>query len=203
MCYFIFGLGEIMNNEFEKLMADIKTCCLCESKFGYIPRPVIWGSNKAKIVQISQAPSLGVHESLKPFDDASGKRLRNWYDITEEDFYNFDNFYITAMAHCYPGKNKNGGDNLPPQKCFKTWVKRELEYIDNDIYILIGAFAAKTFFPEEEFEKLVFKDNYYNGKLTFVLPHPSPLNNRWLKSHPQFENERILQIKDKIKELLK
>ena len=41
-----------------------------------------------KIMQISQAPSLNVHNTLKPFNDLSGKKLREkWYDIDDETFY--------------------------------------------------------------------------------------------------------------------
>lgn len=55
--------------------------------------------------QISQAPSIHVHESGLPFNDASGKRLRQeWYQISDACFYDPNNFYIASMGHCYPGK---------------------------------------------------------------------------------------------------
>ena len=34
-----------------------------------------------------------------------------------------------------------------------------------------------------------FKNNYINDKLTIVLPHPSPLNIKWFKKHPEFDNK--------------
>ncbi|MFR0985782.1 MAG: uracil-DNA glycosylase family protein [Frisingicoccus sp.] len=53
-------------------------------------------------MQISQAPSRTVHNTGKPFNDASGRRLRSeWYRISDETFYNPDNFYIVSIAHCY------------------------------------------------------------------------------------------------------
>ena len=33
-----------------------------------------------------------------------------------------------------------------------------------------------------------------NNKLTIVLPHPSPLNMRWFKANPGFEN-RLVEIR--------
>lgn len=36
------------------------------------------------------------------------------YQITDEEFYNTNNFFIGALAHCYPGKDKNGNDKQPP-----------------------------------------------------------------------------------------
>lgn len=188
---------------FEELIKQIKECSYCEERFGFKPSPVVWGKKDSKIVQISQAPSNNVSKTLKPFTDMSGKTLKyEWYKISDDDFYNEDNFYIGALAHCYPGKDKNGNDKLPPKCCFSKWVERELKAVNNEVYILIGAKAAKTFFPDEEFVDLVFKNNYWNGKLTLVLPHPSPLNKRWLKEHPLFMEERVLEIRKIIQELI-
>ena len=55
--------------------------------------------------------------------------------------------------------------------------------------------AAKVFFPKEKFNDLVFKNNYLNGLLTLVLPHPSPLNFKWFKEHPKFLDQRIIEIR--------
>ena len=188
---------------YEELEKEIKKCDYCESLFGFKPHPIVWGKGNSKIVQISQAPSNSVHSSMKPFTDMSGKTLKyEWYQITDEEFYNIDNFYIGALAHCYPGKDKNGNDRKPPKCCFDKWVKKELELLDNQIYIIIGAQAAKVFFPLENFEDLVFKNNYYNGKLTICLPHPSPLNKKWIKDHPKFLEERIIEVRKIIKEVL-
>ena len=184
-----------MNEEYYQLLNKIKNCDICKEKFGFQPHPVVFGSICSKIVQISQAPSATVYKTLKPFTDLSGKRLKyEWYRITDDVFYNTKNFYITSLAHCYPGKDKNGNDKMPPRICFNTWVKRELEFIDNELYIIIGAKSAKMFFPNEDFSDLVFKDNFINGKLTIVLPHPSPLNIKWFKDHPMFLNKRIFEI---------
>ena len=192
-----------MNREFDKLINDIKKCKICQNRFGFEPHPVILGNINSKIVQISQAPSATVHNTLKPFTDMSGKRLKyEWYQIDDNTFYNPDNFYIVALSHCYPGKDKNGNDRMPPKICYENWVKKELEYINNKIYILIGAKAAKVFFPNANFNDLIFKNNYINGKLTLVLPHPSPLNIKWFKDHPEFINSRIIEIRNIIKAVL-
>lgn len=188
---------------FENLKKEIENCRYCEAKFGFEPRPIFWGNENSKIVQISQAPSYNVHHSGKPFTDMSGNTLKHeWYKITDEEFYNTDNFFIGAIAHCYPGKDKNGNDKAPSKCCFNKWVSKELKLLNNEIYIVIGAKAAKIFFPNEKFEDLVFKNNYWNNKLTLVLPHPSPLNRRWVKSHPEFMNKRIIEIRNIINAVL-
>lgn len=77
----------------------------------------------------------------------SGKTLKyEWYNISDDVFYDENNFYIAALAHCYPGKNKQGNDKNPPKCCFSRWILKELELIDNKMYIIIGAKAAKAFF---------------------------------------------------------
>lgn len=188
----------------EEIKQQIKNCRDCESIFGFEPHPVFWGHEDSKIVQISQAPSLKVHQSGKPFTDMSGKTLKQeWYQISDEDFYNQDNFYIGAMAHCYPGKDKNGNDRKPPKRCFQKWVQQEVKLIHNEIYIIIGASAAKEFFPKSSFEQLVFENQVWNNKLTFVLPHPSPLNRRWLKNHPEFTEKRLPEIRETLHQIIR
>jgi len=188
---------------FDKLKKDIQNCSYCKNLFGFDPHPIFWGKQNSKIVQISQAPSKSVHESMKPFTDASGRTLKyEWYQITDNDFYDEDNFFIGAMAHCYPGKDSKGNDRKPPKCCFNNWVEKELKILDNQIYIIIGATAAKTFFPNDNFEDLVFKNNIWNEKLTIVLPHPSPLNRRWIKSHPDFILKRLPEVRKIIKNII-
>ena len=74
--------------------------------------------------------------------------------------------------------------------------------MDNKLYIFIGAKAARTFFPNDDYESLVFKNNSWNDKLAIVLPHPSPLNKRWIKEHPEFMNKRIIEVRKTINEII-
>ena len=55
--------------DFGELKQKIQECRYCQRQFGYEPHPVVWGKPNAKIMQISQAPSLNVHNTLKPFVD--------------------------------------------------------------------------------------------------------------------------------------
>ena len=196
----------VMNikDKYQKLIAELMNCRLCQEKFGFEPHPVVFGNMNAKIVQISQAPSATVDRTRKPFTDISGKRLKyDWYKIDDLVFYNPDNFYIVSLAHCYPGKNSSGNDRLPPKECFNKWVSKELEFINNKLYVIIGAKAAKVFFPNDNFNDLVFENNSINGKMAIVLPHPSPLNIKWFKDHPEFMERRIFEVRNIINEVLK
>lgn len=185
------------------LQDKIRNCRLCQDKFGYEPHPIVFGHSHSKIMHISQAPSQTVYKTGKPFNDASGKRLREeWYHISDEVFYNPDNFYIVSIAHCYPGKNPKGGDRLPPIICAKQWLTQILPLVDNKIYLLVGSKAAGFFFPKHSFTDLVFSSNELNGKPAYVLPHPSPLNVKWFMEHPEFVEHQIHKVKKAIHETL-
>ena len=190
--------------EFEIIKKNILQCRACQEIFVFEPTPIFWGNETSKIVQISQAPSKRVNEIEKPFMDQSGKTLKEqWYQITEEEFYNPDNFYITAMAHCYPGKDKNGADRQPPQYCYEKWIQQEIKQIKNKLYIVIGAKAASTLFPHQNYETLIFQNHELNGKPAIVLPHPSPLNRRWIKAHPEFLGKRIKEVREQIYKIIR
>lgn len=191
------------NVNFEEFICNLKKCVLCKDEFGFTPHPVVFGNEYSKIVQISQAPSKTVDFTLKPFTDKSGEKLKyEWYKIDDDVFYNPDNFYITSLAHCYPGKDSHGNDRMPPKICYDTWVKNEIKYVKNKLYIIIGSKAAKVFFPDENFNDLVFKNNYINEKLAIVLPHPSPLNKKWFKDHPNFMEKRVIEVRCIINDVL-
>lgn len=189
--------------KFLELQNSILRCRYCK-RFDIDPNPIIFGREDAKIVHISQAPSQNVHNTSKPFNDSSGKRLREqWYQIPDEVFYNPSNFYITAIAHCFPGKAKNGGDKKAPLHCARKWLWKELDLVKNELYIVLGKQAAEFFFPDSDYNELIFSDNKLNEKLAFVLPHPSAVNNKWFKDHPEFEISRISQIRERIHDVLK
>ena len=188
---------------FEELRDEILSCRNCEARFGFTPHPIVTGNAHSKIMQISQAPSQNVHHTFKPFNDASGRKLRSeWYRIPDEVFYDPNCFYITSIANCYPGKSPSGGDRLPQKSCAQKWLTREIEQVDNEIFILIGRHAADFFFPKANFTELIFQDQLIHGKPAYVLPHPSPLNVKWFKDHPEFAETRVTQVSEAVRAVL-
>ncbi|WP_281790843.1 uracil-DNA glycosylase family protein [Faecalibaculum rodentium] len=188
--------------ELEKLQTQLRACRHCEGMLE--PRPVVHGNPGAPILQVSQAPGKKVHETGIPFNDASGRRLRqDWYQISDAQFYDPDLFYITSMGHCYPGKGKTG-DKKPPRCCFDLWTRREIELKPGTrMMLVIGREAASRLFPKREFTELVFQDQEYDGIPCYVLPHPSPLNVRWFRMHPEFETQRMPVIREKLHQVLR
>ncbi len=193
----------VREKAFLKLKKQIENCRICQKSFGFKPKPVFCGGFKAKVVHISQAPSFNVHKTKIPFNDKSGERLRKeWYRISAKDFYNPNNFYITATAHCYPGKNKSGGDKKPPKICAEKWLTHELKLLKPKLFLILGRYAANFFFPNKKLSELVFGDIKIGGVSCFVLPHPSSLNRKWFKDNPDFEKKKLPEIRTKIREII-
>lgn len=187
----------------------LKGCRYCRDVLGlgFEPRPVVWGKERAPIVIIGQAPSLSASLCGRPFSkdlekpDASGRRIISWLGVTEDVFFDQEIFYITGVAHCYPGRGK-GGDLPPPRVCAEKWLEEELSYLSPKIFIVLGRYAASWAFPKMSFEELVFGELRFKGKPAVVLPHPSPANRGWLKKHPRVER-RLVVLREIVRRVLK
>ncbi len=188
----------------QQLHKELKECRLCRDIFEHEPRPRVWGKAGAPVMLIGQAPSRKVYETGIPFNDQSGKKLRSWLGLSEEQFWNQEYLYITSMAQCFPGKAaKGGGDIKPPAICSKTWMPRIMSELHPELYLLIGSYAANYFFPKTKLTDLVFKEQSINNKPAFVLPHPSPLNRKWFKDYPAFEELKVEEIRQTVHAMLK
>ncbi|MFK7782959.1 uracil-DNA glycosylase family protein, partial [Psychroserpens sp.] len=159
---------------------------------------------KSKIVIIGQAPGTKVHQSGIPWDDASGRQLRKWLDVSDEDFYDDTKFAIIPMGFCYPGKGKSG--DLPPRtECAPQWHQQLFDEMkDVKLVILIGMYAQKYYLKENA--KLTLTETVANYKdylpKYFVLPHPSPRNRFWLSKNPWFDKEILPMLKSKVSSIL-
>ena len=188
-----------------KLLLDkIKKCDICIEHLAFGPRPVVTGHPDASIVIIGQAPGTKVHASGIPWDDASGKQLRNWMQVSNEVFYDETKIAIVPMGFCYPGKAKSG--DLPPRKeCAPQWHEALLERMPKvKLIILIGMYAQKYYLKEQAKKTLTETVDSYLEYLPkyFALPHPSPRNRFFLTKNPWFVKEVVPQLQQKIAEIL-
>lgn len=183
---------------------QLKGCKECEHRFGFEPHPIQWGASDAKVLVISQAPGLRVHETGKPFYDLSGKKLRQqWFCLSEEQFYDPHLFYFTMVGHCFPGRNKNNTDKKPPKICWNKWTRQEINLLPTvKLIIVIGSEAASRMFPKQKLDSLVFDELTWQQKPCFVLPHPSPLNFRWIQNHPEFERQVLPKLRQELAQAL-
>jgi len=190
--------------KFNRLVKEVLQCTLCVEHLALGARPVLQVSQKAKILIAGQAPGIRVHNSGVPFDDASGKRLRNWLGVTKETFYNSNQIAILPMGFCYPGTGSSG--DLPPRpECAHKWRSQLLNAMPQiELSLVLGMYAKKWHMPELKNQTLTqtVRDWELYWPHLLPLPHPSPRNNSWLKKNPWFEQDLIPNLQNKIQSLL-
>lgn len=182
-------------SSFKQLTRDMKACTLCKEQLPLGPRPVFQLHPNASILIVGHAPGKKVHETGVPFDDASGKRLRDWLGISPELFYNKEHVAILPMGLCYPGTGKSG--DLPPRpECATTWHQLALSHLPNiKLTVLLGAYAQAAHCGKTHktlTERVTAWETYLPEYLP--LPHPSPRNNVWLKKNPWFEADVLPRL---------
>lgn len=167
-------------------------------------QPLYTAGSKARIVIIGQAPGNKAQASMKPWDDASGRLLRQWLGMSDDQFYDPDTVALMPMDFYYPGKGAHG--DLPPRKGFADkWHPQLLELMPQlRLTILIGAYAQKHYLAKRSGANLTETVRAYRDYLPeyFPLVHPSPLNFRWQKRNPWFENEVVPQLQSLVDDIL-
>lgn len=192
-----------MHKGFSELKLEMQACKLC-TDLPLGPNPVFQLDERAKILIVGQAPGRIAHQKRRPFDDASGDRLRDWLAVDRSTFYANPKIGIFPMGLCFPGSGPNG-DIAPPEICANTWRKRVLQALQNvELTLVLGAFAIAWHLPHLK-GKSVAEAVKLSSTLSddlFVLPHPSPRNNRWLSKNPWFEAEIVPKIQSRAEQVL-
>lgn len=186
-----------------QLIKDVRQCKACEG----LPlgtRPIIQVNNEARLLIIGQAPSLKVHQTGIPWNDASGVRLREWLGLSSETFYDEKIVAILPMGFCYPGKGARG--DLPPRKeCFDLWHDKLIAKMPNiKLVLLLGSYAQNSYLKNTRKKSLTETVRAWEEYLPRYIPfpHPSPLNNIWLHKNNWFKESMLPSIRKIIQSAL-
>ncbi|MBR7927265.1 uracil-DNA glycosylase family protein [Aerococcaceae bacterium zg-ZUI334] len=167
--------------------------------------PLFSMPESAQILIIGQAPGIKAMERRRFWDDLSGQRLRKWLGVSDEIFYESQQFAILPLDFYYPGKGKSG--DLPPRKGFaEKWHPKLLPLCpDIKLTLLVGSYAQNFYLEEEAKPNLTETVRHYEDYLPkyFPLVHPSPRNAIWQKKNPWFDAEVVPVLQALVAEIIK
>jgi uracil-DNA glycosylase len=197
--------SEIPQDDFARLMAEVRGCTVCAPHLPLGPRPVLRGLASARLLVTSQAPGTKVHASGRSFDDRSGDRLRDWLGIDRDTFYDERRIAILPMGLCYPGRYAAGGDLPPRPECAPLWHARLLAaWPAIELTLLVGSYAIDYYLKGRPQKSMTETVRAWRDFLpaALPLPHPSWRTTAWEKQNPWFEAEVLPELRERVRTLL-
>jgi uracil-DNA glycosylase len=190
-------------DDFDALMNDMRACKICTG-LPLGPRPLFTLDKAARVLIAGQAPGRITHQKGIPFDDPSGNRLRDWLGVDRDTFYNDPRIAILPMGFCFPGTGTSG--DLPPRvECAPAWRESALAMMPAlELTLIIGRYAIDWHMPAAKGQSITSLASDWASMWPdqLIMPHPSPRNNRWLKTNPWFEVDVIPALRRRMAEIL-
>jgi len=157
-------------------------------------RPVVHGpAVLSKVMLIGQAPGPREGSFGRPFAWTAGKTLFRWFEeslgVDEETFR--ARVYIAAVARCFPGKAKGGGDRRPDgdeiAMC-RPFLEQETAILLPELLLPVGTMAIEQVLghkgPLTEIIGQVRRVAYHGHETDVIaLPHPSGAST-WHRMEP-------------------
>ncbi len=175
-------------------LEQVRACSLCAGDMPNTPNPVLQVAESARILVAGQAPGNLADRTGTPFNDPSGRRLREWMGVGEDEFYDASRVAIAPMGFCFPGYDSKGGDLPPMKRCAAEWRDGLLARLPNiKVTLLVGFYAQRWHLGRRaggNLTETVLRWRDFAPDI-FATPHPSWRNNAWLKKHPWFEAETL------------
>ncbi len=146
--------------------------------------PVVHGPPVVSpVLLIGQAPGPHEGELGRPFAWTAGKTLFRWLEgATGADEPRVrDGIYFAAIARCFPGKAKGGGDRVPQpdeiDRC-AAYLREEVAILSPELLVPVGSLAIGIVLGEKRpLADVVGKKlraRYHDHDADVIaLPHPS------------------------------
>ncbi len=187
-----------------RIVAEARACRVCEARLPLGCRPVLRAASGARLLIVGQAPGTRVHQTGIPWNDASGRRLRDWMALDDATFYDESRIAIVPVGLCYPGRGRSG--DLPPvPECAPRWHPRLRAALpDVRLTLLVGQYAQAYYLGKRRARTLSDTVSNWREYLPefLPLPHPSPRNTLGLRRRHWFEAEVVPMLRDTVHAIL-
>jgi DNA polymerase len=157
----------ILHN-FEKEVKKCRRCSLYKTR-----RKVVFGEGPANtnIMIIAEAPGRMESVQGRPFVGPAGKFLDKLFGLANIDR---KKIFITSVLKCRPTIDDR--NRKPTKKEIETclsYLKKQIEIINPQKFILLGEVAFSVFFPNKKLKDFRGKRIKKDKKLYFVTYHPA------------------------------
>jgi uracil-DNA glycosylase len=172
------------------LHRELDACQACPDMIGPVVHgPPIFGP----VFLLGQAPGPREGSLGRPFAWTAGKTMFGWFEralgVDEARFR--DKVYMAAVARCFPGKAKGGGDRKPApdeiDRC-EPFLRREVAILEPELVIAVGALAIERVLahkgPLASIVGKVHATRWQGVDVDVIpLPHPSGAST-WHRTEP-------------------
>lgn len=168
----------------------LAACRACPKMIG----PVVHGPPvPSRVLLVGQAPGPREGSFGRPFAWTAGKTLFRWLEealgMNEAEVR--ARIYFAAVARCFPGKAKGGGDRRPdPEEISRCgrFLAEEVQALSPSLVIPVGSMAIEQVLgikgPLVETVGTVRRARYQGQELDVIaLPHPSGAST-WHRTEP-------------------
>ncbi len=171
------------------LHRELDACRRCPAMAG----PVVHGEAVlSPLLLIGQAP--GPHEGAlgRPFAWTAGRTLFRWFESAgASETQVRGRVYLAAVARCFPGKARSGGDRKPgPQEIgnCREYLRAEADLLEPKLVIPVGALAIEQVLGHKvalaQVVGRVLEGELFGHRCELLcLPHPSGAST-WHKGQP-------------------
>lgn len=177
-------------NPLASLQREIRACRACPDMIG---PPIVGPAVPSEILLIGQAPGPREGKLGRPFAWTAGKTLFSWLEraIGADEATVRERVYIAAVARCFPGKAKGGGDRRPAPdeiaRC-RPFLEREVGLCRPSLVIPIGTLAIAEVLghkgPLADVIGQAHRRVYLGATVDVIpLPHPSGAST-WHRTEP-------------------
>jgi uracil-DNA glycosylase len=135
--------------------------------------PVVEVAKAVRVMLVGQAPGVTEVETRLPFTGPAGRRLEAWF---AEAGVSRSEVYLSALARCFPGKAKGGGDRVPGRRMLdncRPHLLREFDLLRPEIVVPVGGLAIRELLGIGRLSEAIGETFRRDGVVYVPLPHPS------------------------------